>query len=146
MNLSKSIKDKIKAWEGCRLVGYRCPAGVPTIGYGHTGPEVKIGQRITQAQADEYFERDIARFSVLMMDALRNVKMKGCQFDALTSLAYNIGVGNFKSSTLLKKVKADADDPSIRQEFARWINAGGRVLPGLVKRRAEEANHYFGKI
>jgi lysozyme len=65
------------------------------------------------------------------------------QFDALVSFIYNVGTGNFKKSTLRRKVSADPRDPSIAAEFARWNKGGGKVLPGLVKRRAEEAKLYF---
>jgi lysozyme len=66
------------------------------------------------------------------------------QFDALVSFAYNLGVGNLKSSTLLKKVNANPSDPTIRDEFMKWVNGGGKKLPGLVKRRQAEADLYFG--
>lgn len=142
---SKEIKDKIKRWEGCRLTAYRCPAGVLTIGYGHTGPGVKEGMTITQKQADETFESDLLEFTSNVRRLLP-CGLKQCQFDALISFAYNCGSGNLGKSTLLKKVKANPDDPTIRTEFMKWNKAGGKVLAGLTKRRAAEADHYFGKI
>lgn len=144
--LSKSIKDKIKAWEGCRLRAYVCPAGVLTIGYGHTGPDVKTAMTITQAQADELFERDIIKFCNYVDPLVWGVRLRQCQYDALVSIAYNIGTGALKKSTLLSKVRANPDDPSIRNEFMKYVYGGGRVLPGLQKRRQVEADHYFGKI
>ena len=146
MELSQSIKSKIKAWEGCRLTAYRCPAGVLTIGYGHTGPDVTTGKRITQAEADALFEADIKKFTDSVTVKLRGAKINNNQFDALASLAYNIGIGAFQKSTLFKKVMTDPADPTIRTEFAKWIRGGGKILSGLVKRRTEEANHYFGQI
>lgn len=146
MELSQSIKSKIKAWEGCRLTAYRCPAGVLTIGYGHTGPDVTLGKRITQAEADALFEADIKKFADGVAAKLRGVRINNNQFDALVSLAYNIGIGAFQKSTLFNKVMAAPTDPTIRAEFAKWVRGGGKVLPGLVKRRTAEANHYFGQI
>ena len=66
------------------------------------------------------------------------------QFDALVSFAYNLGNGSLKSSTLLKKVNANPNDPTIRDEFMKWVNAGGKKLPGLIRRRQAEADLYFG--
>lgn len=146
MDLSQSIKDKIKGWEGCRLTAYRCPAGVLTIGYGHTGKDVTPGKRITQAEADALFNEDIAKFAASVEPLVAGVNLNNNQFDALVSLAYNIGVGAFRNSTLLKFVKANPDDEAIRREFLRWDKSGGRVLPGLSKRRLAEANHYFGQL
>lgn len=142
MELSKKIKEMIKGWEGCRLTAYLCPAKVPTIGYGHTGG-VKMGQHITPAEADALFESDIKAFTSKVDQLLGDARLSRHQHDALVSLAYNIGVGALSRSTLLTKVKANPDDPTIRGEFARYVNGGGRVLPGLVKRRTAEANHYF---
>lgn len=144
MELSQSIKNKIKAWEGCRLTAYRCPAGVWTVGYGHTGSDVIPGKRITQAEADALFEADIRKFADSVDTTLKGARVNNNQFDALVSLAYNIGIGAFAKSTLLTKVLADPGNSGIRAEFARWIRGGGKVLPGLVKRRTAEADHYFG--
>lgn len=146
MELSKLIKDKIKEWEGCKLTAYRCPAGVWTIGYGHTGPDVMLSKKITQAQADALFEADIKQFAKQVEINFKGVQLSACQFDALVSLAYNIGIGSLIKSSLYKRVKADPSDPSIRMEFAKHVKAGGRVLPVLAKRRTFEANHYFGQI
>lgn len=144
MELSQSIKSKIKAWEGCRLTAYRCPAGVLTIGYGHTGPDVTPGKCITQAEADALFEADIKKFADSVAAKLRGAKINNNQFDALVSLAYNIGIGAFQKSALLKRVMVNPADAAIKAEFAKWVHGGGKVLPGLVRRRTAEANHYFG--
>lgn len=150
MELTEKIKQLIKEFEGCRLTAYRCPAGVLTIGYGHTGPDVTPGRRITQAEADAIFEADIKKFALQVLPLVGASILKPCQFSALVSLAYNIGMGNFQRSTLLRKVCANPDDPSIRAEFMKHVNArvGGvlKPLPGLVRRRAAEADHYFGKL
>lgn len=149
MELSTKIKQKIKAWEGCVLTAYRCPAGVWTIGYGHTSGVVS-GMKITQREADEMFEKDIKQFSGQVKRTLGAVPLNNNQFDALVSLAYNIGIGRLSKSELLKKVKANPNDPTIRAEFARYVyatsNGVKRQLPGLVRRRTEEANHYFGAL
>lgn len=149
MELSRRIKELIKGWEGCRLTAYRCPAGVLTIGYGHTGNDVTPGMKITQARADALFDVDINRFAESVALKLTGVRLKPCQFDALVSLSYNIGALDVKAPTLLRKVKADPDDPTIRAEFAKHCNARVdgqlRRLPGLVRRRMAEANHYFGQ-
>lgn len=148
MELSKKIKDMIKMWEGCRLTAYRCPAGVLTIGYGHTGPDVTPGKRITQSDADALFEKDISAFAARVSAQMAGLTLTGCQFDALVSLSYNIGKLSVKAPTLMRKVRTNPNDPTIRAEFMRHVNArvGGvlKPLPGLVKRRKAEADHYFG--
>lgn len=148
MELSTKIKQKIKAWEGCRLTAYRCPAGVWTVGYGHT-EGVTPGMKITRQQADAMFEADIKQFSERVKRVIGPVKLNNNQFDALVSLAYNIGIGRLSKSELLKMVKANPDNPDIRIEFGRYVyattNGVKRQLPGLVSRRIEEANHYFSQ-
>lgn len=147
MELSQKIKEMIKGWEGCRLTAYRCPASVLTIGYGHTGADVTPGKRITQAEADRLFESDIRKFAATVAPLFAGTAINNNQFDALVSLSYNIGSLSVKAPTLLRKVKANPDDPSIRAEFLKHVNArvNGvlKPLPGLVKRRTAEANHYF---
>lgn len=149
MELSKKIKEMIKGWEGCKLTAYRCHAGVLTIGYGHTGPDVTPGKRITQAEADSLFDSDISKFAAKVAPLLAGVPVNNDQFDALVSLSYNIGSLSVKAPTLLRKVKANPNDHSIRAEFMKHVNArvNGVLKPlaGLVKRRTAEANHYFGQ-
>lgn len=147
MNLTNEIRAKMMQWEGCRLKAYRCPAGVLTIGYGHTGPDVKPGMEITAPQAVALFNADVDKFAHSVEASLAGVTLKQKQFDAVVSLAYNIGLGGLKKSTLYRKVKANPDDPTIRAEFMKHVNArvNGvlKPLPGLVKRRRAEADHYF---
>lgn len=149
MELSTKIKDMIRSWEGCRLTSYRCPAGVLTIGYGHTGKDVTPGKTITRAEAIRLFDRDISLFAAKVADQLRGVSLNNNQFDALVSLSYNIGSLPAKAPTLLRMVKGDPDDPAIRNEFMKHVNArvNGvlKSLPGLVKRRRAEADHYFSQ-
>ncbi|MDE6801856.1 MAG: lysozyme [Muribaculaceae bacterium] len=146
MKTSELLKNKIKEYEGCRLRAYRCPAGVLTIGYGHTGSDVTDGKTITQNEADSLFDQDIERFERQLRSIIGTVNLSQCQWDALVSLAYNIGIGAFSRSTLLKKIRSNPDNPAIREEFLKWNKAGGRVLPGLVKRRLWESQRYFGEV
>lgn len=132
----------IKRWEGCRLVAYKCPAGVWTIGWGATGPGITEGVRWTQAQADERLARDVEKFMVGVRKLLRR-PVTEAQLGAMTSLAYNIGIGAFGSSTLLRLFNAGQTDLAAAQ-FAVWRRAGGKVLQGLVNRRADERRVYEG--
>ena len=143
MKTSKRGIDLLKAHEGLRLTAYNCSAGVLTIGYGHTGPDVTAGKTITQAAAEQLLTADLRWAEEAVNAALPGINQN--QFDALVSFVYNVGAGAFKSSTLLRKAKANANDPAIRAEFAKWRNGGGKVLPGLVKRRAAEAELYFSR-
>ena len=142
MRISRTGIELIKAHEGLRLAAYICPSGVPTIGYGHTY-NVKMGDRITEEQAEKFLIDDLAV-------AEREVNRYGLnltqnQFDALVSFVFNVGVGNFRSSTLLKRLKANPNDPDIANQFKKWVYGGGKVLPGLVRRRNEEAKLYFNR-
>lgn len=132
----------IKRWEGCRLVAYKCPAGIWTIGWGSTGPGITEGVRWTQAQADERLARDVEKFMVGVRKLLRR-PVTEAQLGAMTSLAYNIGIGAFGSSTLLRLFNAGQTDLAAAQ-FAVWRRAGGKVLPGLVNRRADERRVFEG--
>ena len=131
----------IKDFEGLRLGAYLCPAGVPTIGYGHT-KGVKLGQVITHEQADDYLIEDIAPLE-RHINAL-GINFRQEQFDALVSWLFNLGVGNFKKSNLLKRIQDDSSDQSIAAEFIKWIYAGKTPLAGLKKRRVAEANMFVG--
>lgn len=138
--------ELIKEFEGLELVGYLCPAGIPTRGYGHTGPEVKVGERISPAQAEADLTKDLDKFERAVTRLVRSAINQN-QRGALVSFAYNLGAGNLQSSTLLKKVNANPNDPSIRGEFAKWNKARVKgvlkVLPGLTRRRQAEADLYF---
>lgn len=142
MRMSESGLDVLlKRFEGCKLKAYRCPAGVCTIGYGHTSsagaPEVVDGMTITQAQADEILRQDLLKFERSVQDLVK-VKLTQNQFDVLVDFAYNAGLGNLKSSTLLKKVNA-GDLDAVPGELMKWTKGGGKMLPGLVRRRQAEA-------
>lgn len=126
----------IKQWEGLRLRAYRCPAGVWTIGYGHTG-NVRAGMEITEEGADALLVSDLATFERAVARAVK-VPLTQHQFDALVSFAFNVGVEAFRKSTLLRKLNA-LDYAAVPGELAKWVHAGGRKLDGLVNRRAAEA-------
>ena len=136
----------IQQFEGLRLKAYKDSAGIWTIGYGNTtyldGSKVKKGDEITREQAELMFKQTANKFA-LDVAKLIDVCLTQNQFNALVSLAYNIGIGAFKGSTLLKKVNANPNDESISAEFKRWNRAGGKVLYGLTRRRNEEADLYF---
>lgn len=135
--------ELIQRHEGLRLQAYKCPADVWTIGYGHTRT-AKQGLVITPLQAQELLKEDLLTAENAVNNLHLNVNQ--VQYDALVSFVFNLGSGNFQRSTLLKKIKANANDPAISSEFAKWIRGGGRVLPGLVKRRREEAELYFSNM
>lgn len=140
MKTSSHGLSLIKQFEGFRSQAYICPAGVLTIGYGSTGAHVKRGQVITEAEATSLLIKDAARFE-RAVNAL-GLKLTQNQFDALVSLAFNIGTGNFNKSTLVKRLKA-GDMAGAAAQFAVWnkarVNGVLKVLPGLVRRRAAEA-------
>lgn len=135
MKISNKGLDLIKRFEGLRLEAYLCAAGVPTIGYGHTRG-VKLGQKITEQQAEDLLLEDIHEFE-LAIQRLVSVNLTQNQFDALVALIFNIGIGNFKSSTLLKKLNLK-DYVGAANEFNKWVYAAKKKLRGLVKRRDAE--------
>jgi lysozyme len=143
--------DLIKRFEGCRLTAYLCPANVPTIGYGtirySNGEKVKEGDVISSQKAIEELTHEVNKKAEGVNRLTRGVLLSSNQFDALVSFAYNLGLGALEDSTLLKRVKANPNDPDIRNQFMKWVklrkNGVLEVSPGLVRRRKEEANLYF---
>jgi lysozyme len=146
MKLNKEGADLIKEFEGCKLKAYQCSAKKWTIGYGNTffedGTPVVAGNAISQEKAEQLFEIIADEFASKVAKLVPS-HINPNQFGALVSFAYNCGVVNLQKSTLLKKVNANHNDPSIRAEFAKWNKAGGKVLAGLTRRREAEANLYF---
>ncbi|MCM1310830.1 MAG: lysozyme [Bacteroides sp.] len=136
---SEAIKNFIKSHEGLRLSPYRCAGGVWTVGYGHTDNDFSRTHSITRAQAEAFFETDVAHAGEQVNAMAEGVTLTQGQFDALVSFAFNLGIGALESSTLWRKVKANPSDPTIPAEFTRWVYAKGVRLPGLVRRRSEEA-------
>ena len=135
MKCSQEGLALIKKFEGCRLKAYRCSANVLTIGYGHTGG-VKEDDTISQPEADELLENDIAKFEEYVSDNVI-VELKQYQFDALVAWTFNLGVGNLRSSTMLKKLN-ESDYDSVPSEMKRWNKAAGKTLDGLIRRRKAE--------
>ena len=142
MQVGKNGIDLIKKFEGLRLESYKCPAGLWTIGYGNTMWENTIKVKENQVIDIQRAEKLLTYWVNKYADKI-NLKVNQNQFDALVSFAYNVGIGNFDSSTLKKKVIANPNDPTIRDEFMKWVSSKGKQLPGLVKRREAEANLYF---
>jgi len=147
--ISNKGVDLIKKYEGFRSKSYLCPAKVPTIGFGSTyyedGTKVKLTDpAITEEEATRLLKALLVIYEKAV-DSFCRDDINQNQFDALSSFAYNCGVGNLKSSTLLKKVNADPTNPSIKNEFMKWNKGGGKILAGLTLRRNEESNLYFGE-
>lgn len=135
MRTSQQGLDLIKSFEGLRLSAYKCPADVWTIGYGTTAG-VKPGHVITQERAEELLREDVAKVEAQVLRVIK-VPLKQGQFDALVSFTYNLGAGNLASSTLARLLNA-GDYMGAAAQFDRWNKAGGKVLKGLVSRRAAE--------
>lgn len=133
--VSREGLDLIKSFEGFESEAYLCPAGVWTIGYGHTRG-VKKGDIITEQEAEKRLKEDVKKAE----DAVNkyvHVQLTQNQYDALVSFVYNVGEGNFENSTLLKKLNS-GDYNGVRNEFGRWVYASGKRLRGLEKRRVKE--------
>ena len=136
----------IEEFEGFRSKAYKDAVGLPTIGYGTLidSAEEKhlLTETISKEQAEVLLRKELAmiekKFTIMVTS-----KVNQNQYDALVSFAYNLGVYNLKSSTLLKKVNANPSDVTIRDEFNKWTHAGGKVLDGLVRRRKAEGDLYF---
>lgn len=141
MKASEKCLDLIRRFEGFRSKPYRCPAGVPTIGYGSTryadGRPVKLTDApITEAQADDIMRQTLGEYENAV-NRYVTVPLSQNEFDALVDFAYNAGAKNLLNSTLLRKLNA-GDRKGAAREFGRWVHASGEVLPGLVKRRMAE--------
>ena len=151
MNIGQDGIKLIQSFEGCARKrpdgsydAYPDPAtgNDPwTIGWGSTGPDIKRGTVWTQQQCDDRFATHVADFAAKVSAAIGGAATTQHQFDAMVSLAYNIGMGNFAASTLLRKHKA-GDHAGAAAQFAVWNKANKKVMPGLTKRRAAEAALY----
>lgn len=140
MKASDILIAKIKEFEGYRSRAYRDAVGVWTCGYGHTrGVTAKTS--CTQAQADAWLRQDLAPLEK-KLNGIKEIDSQG-KFDACLDFCFNLGLGNFLRSTLLKMIKAGMGEKLIKAEFMRWVYAGGRKLDGLVKRREWEAERFF---
>jgi len=133
-----------KSFEGLRLTAYQDVAGILTIGYGHTGPDVKPGMTITDADADALLRSDVAE-AVATVNRAVTATISQNQFDALVDFCFNAGSGNFLRSTLLRKLNL-GDFTGAAAQFALWNHAGGQVVPGLTLRRKAEADLFLRKL
>lgn len=138
--LDKAI-ELIRKWEGLRLSAYLDPVGIPTIGYGtikyNDGTPVRLGDTLTETEAEDLLIQHIEDDILGGMDQAITAPINENQYCALVSFTYNLGIGNFRSSTLLRKLNA-GDYVGASLEFSRWNKAGGKILQGLVNRRADE--------
>lgn len=145
--MTEKGKVILRQFEGCRLVAYKCPAGKWTIGYGSTfyadGTPVQEGDKIDQATANRLLDITIEKFEKQVKLLLGDVLLPKEAIDPLISFAFNVGVNAFAKSTLLKKIKENKlNFDAIEAEFNKWNKGGGKVLPGLVKRRKAEFQLY----
>ncbi len=147
MKTSANGINLIIGCEDLRLKTYLDPLGIPTIGYGHTGPDVHTGQSITKLQAEQLLQKDLATAEGYINAAVK-VPLNQNQFDALVSIVFNVGHGsskkdgiiqlaNGKPSTLLRMLNL-GNFALAADEFSKWVYGGGLKLPGLVSRRAKE--------
>lgn len=126
----------IRRFEGCKLMPYLCPAGVWTCGWGSTGRDVTPGQPWTQKYADQRMQADALKFArgtLLLCPGIPESALS-----AIADFAYNLGLGRLRASTLRRRIN-EGDMQAAAKELMKWTRGGGRVLPGLVARRAAEA-------
>lgn len=135
MKISAKGISLIKSYEGLELEAYQCPAGVWTIGYGHT-KGVRPRMSIDEKTAEKYLLQDLGEFEK-SVNTLVKVPLTDGMYDALVSFTFNLGASNLAQSTLLKKLNL-RDYGNAANEFPKWINAGGKPMLGLLKRRIEE--------
>ena len=143
MKTSDEGRALIREFEGCELTAYPDPAtgGDPwTIGVGHTGPEVHEGKEITEEDADALLAKDLARFEACVSDNL-TVDVAQAQFDAMVSLAFNIGCANFRKSSVLRYTN-EGNLEGAKEAFRLWDKAAGKKMAGLTRRRAAEAEMF----
>lgn len=139
MRASDILIGKIKEFEGCRLYAYRDSGGKPTIGYGHT-KNVRMGMACTKAQAEAWLREDLA-VAESFCNAVSQIDTQG-KFDACVDFCFNLGTGNFKGSTLFKKIRAKAPTSEIQAQFRRWVYSDGKKQDGLVRRREWDARRW----
>lgn len=147
MKLDENGYKLIMQFEGLSLVPYLCSAKVPTIGYGNTfypsGKKVTMQDAPISLATAKWMLKETADKFASDVDKLIKSKITQNQFNAIISIAFNIGIGALGKSTLLRKVNLNPNDPTISAEFGKWNKAGGKILNGLAKRRSIEAKLYF---
>ncbi len=138
--------ELIKKFENCRLVAYLDSINLPTIGYGNTyyqnGTKVKMGDKITQLQAEQLLNTLIVKYADTV-DKIVTKPITPCQRASLISLCWNIGQANLSKSTLIRMININPNDPSISDEFKKWSFAGKTLVKGLLNRRVEESLNYW---
>lgn len=139
MNL-EPLRALIRRFEGLRLKPYKCPAGVPTIGYGTTSGVTMETPAITPELAEELMRKDAEKFAlaVIKLSPVLGLPWHNDRLCAIADFSYNLGTGRYKISTLRKKVE-EGDWEEAAEQLHKWVYGGGRKLPGLVARRAAEA-------
>jgi len=148
MKISQAGIDLLKGFEGLKLNAYLCTSGVATIGFGSTfyadKSPVKMGDKLKDIQhAEELLKVTLQSFESTINGLFYNITLNQNQFDALVCFVYNIGPNAFAASTLLKKAKVNPNDKTIKLEFNKWINSGGKKSKGLIDRRKAESKLYF---
>lgn len=138
MKISKQGINLIKNFEGLRLRAYKCSGGIWTIGFGHTGPDVKPDSFISSVVAEQLLIEDLERFEKAVNKFIK-VPINQNQYDSLVSFIFNIGIGAFEKSTLLRLLNK-GNYNLVPAQFKRWVHAGGRVSGGLIIRRNKEAD------
>lgn len=142
MRISEAGVDLIKAFEGCKLEAYKCPAGIWTIGYGHTGSNVTSDLSIDEQEAESLLYDDLVKFEDGVNKLTCELDITQGMFDALVCFAYNVGLDALARSTLLKLLKQNKVLEASEQ-FKRWNKAGGQELAGLTRRRNAEAELFL---
>jgi len=136
MKTSENGINLIKQFEGLRLEAYKCPAGDWTIGYGHTGDDIKEGDKITRENAEFLFKQDIKSAEYCIKTEVHR-ELTQNQYDALVSFIFNAGSFKFRHSTMLKRLN-DGNFEAAAEQLDKWIYSKKTILPGLVKRRKAE--------
>lgn len=145
MQLSNNGYNFITKMEGIRNDAYQDSIGIWTCGIGFTtvnGVKVEKGLYMTNEEIQTEFFKQITLYTNCINNSVTSTLSEN-NYDSLVSFCFNVGCGNFKSSTLLKKININPNDITIKDEFLKWNKAGGKVIPGLTNRRLQEANLYF---
>lgn len=141
MNTNNAGIALIKKFEGLRLKSYLCPKGIPTIGFGHTGPDVQLGQEINEREAEQLLKGDLLRFEHGVEELLDGVPASFNQFSAMVCLAYNIGLGRFRTSSVLRYHR-QGKRLLAANAFLLWVFVNKKKTLGLVRRRNAERSLY----
>jgi lysozyme len=142
MHPSAQCVELVRRYESFSARPYLCPAGVWTIGYGHTSGVGPTSSPITEERASALLRAELESFAVAVFEMVKT-PINQAQFDALCSFAYNLGSAALRGSTLIKRINA-GDMGGAAEEFSKWVKAGGKTLPGLVRRRADEKALFMG--